>query len=121
MLIGGVIVLVISPKRGKPVELLQLPTPAPLVIYVTGAVSNPGVYELQSGSRVTDALQAAGGTLQEADITLINLAAQVTDGERLWVPLKVDPTEAAANAATSGRFGHHRHIRFAIPCKSIGY
>src|SRR5215208_5207062 len=51
------------------------PTPASLAIYVSGAVQAPGVYTLPAGSRVNDALKAAGGATGEADLEQINLAA----------------------------------------------
>jgi competence protein ComEA len=95
LLAGGLIVIIINPKRGKPVELLPPPTQSPLLINVIGAVNNPGVYQLAPGSRVSDAIQAAGGASPEADITLVNLAAVVTDGQRLWIPLKIDQTLVA--------------------------
>jgi competence protein ComEA len=99
LLATGVILLVSSPRRGKPVELLPPPTPSPVTVYVSGSVVNPGVYVLEAGSRVNDAVQAAGGVLPEADVTLINLAAVIKDGDRLWVPVKVDLTQTAASAA----------------------
>ena len=44
LFISGAILLIIAPPRGKPIELSPLPTPAPLVVYVTGSVIRPGVY-----------------------------------------------------------------------------
>ena len=46
----------------------------------------PGVYELQPGQRVTDAIDAAGGALADADADALNLAAPVADGDRIAVP-----------------------------------
>ncbi|MBP5564458.1 MAG: helix-hairpin-helix domain-containing protein, partial [Lachnospiraceae bacterium] len=57
-----------------------------LVVYVCGAVSEPGVYELSFGSRVNDAVIAAGGFSDEADTTYVNLAAQISDGAKLRIP-----------------------------------
>jgi competence protein ComEA len=67
----------------------ESPAPAsavPVVVYVTGCVRTPGVLALPPGSRVTDALEGAGGALPEADLTVLNLAAVVADGERIFVP-----------------------------------
>src|SRR5919106_266834 len=50
-----------------------------LFVHVAGAVRRPGLYELQPGSRVADALDAARGALPRADLDLINLAESVTD------------------------------------------
>jgi competence protein ComEA len=66
-----------------------LPTSTTLsavVVYVAGAVSSPGVYTLHTPARVTDALAAAGGPAAEADLDVVNLAATVHDGERIYVP-----------------------------------
>ena len=57
-----------------------------LLVHVDGAVNAPGVYELLGGSRVNDAVSAAGGLREDADTTAINLAAAVTDGEKIHVP-----------------------------------
>lgn len=60
--------------------------PGRLVVHVAGAVGAPGVVELASGSRVHDAVAAAGGLTAVADVARINLAAPVADGERIYVP-----------------------------------
>jgi competence protein ComEA len=56
-----------------------------LVVHVAGAVATPGVHELPSGSRVADAIAAAGGLTPAADATRINLASPLVDGERVYV------------------------------------
>ncbi|WP_336923636.1 helix-hairpin-helix domain-containing protein [Aquipuribacter sp. SD81] len=63
------------------------PTPAPvLLVHVDGAVEHPGVVRLLPGDRVSDAVEAAGGVLPEADTRLVNLARPVVDGELVVVP-----------------------------------
>jgi len=57
-----------------------------LVVHVVGAVRNPGLYRLPTGSRVDDAIRRAGGTTRKAAIDLINLAAPIADGEQIAVP-----------------------------------
>lgn len=57
-----------------------------LYVYVCGAVTQPGVVELPEGSRAFDAVRAAGGMTEEADLAYVNLAEKVTDGEKLYVP-----------------------------------
>jgi competence protein ComEA len=59
-----------------------------VVVYVAGAVAVPGVYTLAPLSRVTDAMSAAGGALATADLNVMNLAATVHDGERIYVPVE---------------------------------
>lgn len=73
--------------------------PAVLVVHVDGAVAAPGVYELAEGTRVNDAIAAAGGLAEGADTSSINLAAGVLDGEKVYVPLE---GEAGSAGAASG-------------------
>lgn len=83
---AGVILLVGSQPRGEPVILSAPMTPGPIVVHVDGAVAKPGVYSLPAGSRVLDAVLAAGDLLPEADTQALNLAAPLQDGEHLLVP-----------------------------------
>jgi competence protein ComEA len=55
-------------------------------VHAAGQVANPGVYTVPAGARVADVLTAAGGPLADADLSQLNLAAKVADGERVWVP-----------------------------------
>jgi len=71
---------------GQAVTLRPVPTEKPLVVHITGAVPRPGVYALAQGSRVQDAISAAGGFLAEAEKTGINLARVLEDGEQLDIP-----------------------------------
>lgn len=57
-------------------------------VYVTGLVKNPGVYTMEEGERVIDAINKAGGPLEEADLTNINLAQKVKDEQMIIVPKK---------------------------------
>jgi len=59
---------------------------AEVVVHVAGAVTRPGVVELPLGSRVIDAVEAAGGGLSDADLDRLNLAAKIVDGQRVLVP-----------------------------------
>ncbi|HVT13418.1 MAG TPA: helix-hairpin-helix domain-containing protein [Fimbriimonadaceae bacterium] len=59
-----------------------------LVVDATGAVRKPGVLHLPAGSRVEDAIEAAGGALPDADLDAVNLAAKLTDGTQVYVPHK---------------------------------
>lgn len=61
-----------------------------LVVHVAGAVRQPGVYRLAAGSRVTDAVERAGGLTSAAVPDSINLAATVADGQQVVVPAKVE-------------------------------
>lgn len=72
--------------------------PTSVVVHVAGSVAAPGVYELPAGSRVRDALAAAGGVLADADPDALNLAALVIDATRVYVPAVGEevPAELAA-------------------------
>lgn len=65
-----------------------VPAPAgnEVVVHVAGAVERSGVYHLPAGSRVVDALAAAGGAAANAEVDAINLAAPVLDGQRVYMP-----------------------------------
>ncbi len=73
-------------------------TEAPvLVVHVDGCVASPGVYELAGPDlRVNDAVEAAGGLLPEADTSQMNLAAGLSDGQKVLVPARAEKGAAAA-------------------------
>ncbi len=69
------------------VEETSAPTPIPLVVVdVGGAVARPGVVRLSYGTRVGDAIAAAGGVTPDADLSGLNRAALLRDGSRVYVP-----------------------------------
>ena len=57
-----------------------------LIVDVTGAVKHAGVFEFAPGDRVIDAVERAGGARETADLTLLNLAAPLMDGQQILVP-----------------------------------
>lgn len=72
-------------------------------VYVCGEVASPGVYELPEGSRITDAVEAAGGMTEDAAGTYLNLAQLVSDGQKIEVPSAEEAktlTEAAEVSAS---------------------
>ena len=70
-----------------------------VVVHVAGAVRRPGVYRMRSTARVDDAVGRAGGATRRADLSQVNLAAEVEDGRQVLVPERV---RAGAAVATSG-------------------
>ena len=103
------------------VEDTPAPTRSPdlvVLVDVTGAIAHPGVYRLAAGSRIVDALLAAGGMTGDADLDALNKAAPIHDGQRIYVPrpgetipagsgggdaqLKIDVNHATAAELESG-------------------
>jgi competence protein ComEA len=70
-----------------------------LVVDVAGAVRRPGLHELAPGTRIADAVAAAGGATAKADITAVNLAAPIADGEQIVVPARGSGTAGASSGA----------------------
>lgn len=79
---------------------------APLVISVAGRVRRPGLVKVPDGARVADAIAAAGGPLPRVDLTALNLARRVADGEQLLVglapPAGAEPAAGPAGPSSSG-------------------
>ena len=121
IIIVGIVIsgILLYLSRPEPVQLTIIPpdptqtplptsTPAPITVYVTGAVEEPeSLIELPVGSRVQDAVEAVGGTLENADMERVNLADVLRDGSQVHVPLVgavtseleggvVEPDEAVA-------------------------
>lgn len=74
-----------------------------IIVHVAGAVRSPGVYELPTDARVIDAVEAGGGLADGADADAVNLAARLTDGQRVYVPRvgEVPPPEPTVSGADS--------------------
>ena len=69
------------------------PAAQTLCVYVCGEVKSPGVYELPEGSRIVDAVEAAGGMTEAASGTWLNLAEPVSDGQKIEVPSETEASE----------------------------
>jgi competence protein ComEA len=99
-----------SPTSAATFTTLEVAVPttsaAQVVVDVAGAVQRGGVYRLPSGSRVTDAVRAAGGLDSRADADAVNLAAVVVDGQRVYIPRVGEPAPPQLPAvATTIRAG----------------
>lgn len=75
---------------------------AQVYVYVTGAVANPGVYSLDEGLRVCDAVEAAGGLTEDADASTVNLARVLSDGEHIALPTKAEVETTLAQGSAGG-------------------
>ncbi|GEK19502.1 ComEA family DNA-binding protein [Cellulomonas xylanilytica] len=114
LLVAGAVALRAAALAPGPA--VALPTPAPsvpeasasptgtadVVVDVVGAVATPGVVRLPQGSRVVDALAAAGGAGADAEVSALNLARVLVDGEQIVVPR---PGERAAQPGAAGPAG----------------
>lgn len=72
-----------------------------IYVYVSGCVVNPGVYILPEGSRIYDAVNAAGGVTDEGDESTMNLVNIMHDGDRIVVPICKELTESAETTDSS--------------------
>ena len=115
VLIGGSIVVLggTPPAESPPLLPVAREAPAPavskvaessLVISVVGKVRSPGLVTVPSGSRVADALRAAGGAVDGTDVSALNLARKLADGEQLYVGIPV-PAAAQPGTASPGGTG----------------
>ena len=90
---AAVLISLIFVSRGASEEVIAAPTleiqtpSLEVMVDVSGAVTNPGVYSLPPGSRVIQAIEAAGGLAQNADTSDINQARLLKDGEQIYVYL----------------------------------
>jgi competence protein ComEA len=107
--LGGRFLLASKPTDGadapSPPQVALTRQPEPprqLVVHVVGAVRQAGLYRLQEGSRVDDAIKRAGGAVPRAALDLVNLAAPVADGQQVVVPLRTRATGATEPAAGDG-------------------
>jgi competence protein ComEA len=85
-----------APVRAKPAAAKLV------VVDVAGAVRHAGLYRLRSGSRIDDAIAAAGGPTAKAQLDSVNLAAPVADGEQVVVPGRGVAGAVAATPAAAG-------------------
>lgn len=85
-----------SPPRGKPI-ILTPALPSTILVQVDGAVINPGVYTISSGSRLQDAVNSAGGLTIDARIESLNLAKRIQDGEKITIPSTLQPEPSKDN------------------------
>jgi competence protein ComEA len=83
----------------------QVATAASIVVHVVGAVQRPGVYSLAPGSRLDDAVRAAGGLTEEADASRINLADYARDAQQVYVPVKGETPPPGPTTVAGGSVG----------------
>ena len=72
-------------RAAPPIVIEDAAATLPVVVEMRGEVESPGVYELSPGARLQDAIAAAGGLTEEADLSTVNLARRLRDGEMLVI------------------------------------
>ncbi|HNB39919.1 MAG TPA: ComEA family DNA-binding protein [Anaerolineales bacterium] len=97
--LAGLLLFISRAPAGEPIKLLPAPTKEPIAVHVVGAVPRPGLYEFAEGSRVQDAIDAAGGLLASASVDTINLAALLEDGQQLNIPFKAGEEPSTSNSS----------------------
>ncbi len=96
---------------------IEAAAPSRLVVHVVGAVRRPGLYGLEHGARIADAVRRAGGATRRADLSLVNLAAQVSDGTQVVVPRRVvvEAGVPATEDESAAPAGGPVHLNTATP------
>jgi competence protein ComEA len=88
-----------------PAAVVEVPDAPAALVHVTGEVRRPGVYRLAGGARANEAIRRAGGPTRRADLSALNLAAPVQDGQQVLIPRRAPAGGAAATAAAGGPAG----------------
>ncbi|MCU0937455.1 MAG: ComEA family DNA-binding protein [Gammaproteobacteria bacterium] len=92
-----------QPDGGAPVRVVQGAAARQTLVHVAGEVRRPGVYRIGGDARVIQAVRLAGGPTRRADLSGLNLAALVQDGQQVVVPRRAPPGAAAAGTPGGGR------------------
>jgi competence protein ComEA len=74
---------------------------ATIVVYICGYVNNPGVYEVDDQSRISDVLDLCGGATDSACLEAVNLAKKIIDGERIYIPSEEEVGESVISTEAS--------------------
>ncbi len=78
-----------------------------IVVHITGEVKKTGIITLNKGARIADAIKAAGGTTSEADIDEVNLAYQLQDGQKIYIPNKKDKQKNESKVYITSESGNN--------------
>lgn len=78
-----------------------------IVVHITGEVKNAGIITLEEGARIADAIKEAGGATNEADLNEVNLAYELQDGQKIYIPNKKDKQKNEAKTYITSESGNN--------------
>lgn len=81
-----------------------------IIVHITGQVVNNGIVKLDEGTRVIDAIEAAGGATEKADLSKINLAYLLEDGMKIYVPSINDEEDLDSITSSSGTSKNNKEV-----------
>lgn len=127
LLAAGLILLISLPDQGNPIILNPAPTitataypkptqtPPAIYVLIKGEVSQPGEYEIEKDSRLSDLIKLAGGLTNKADTLRVNTVLMVRDGDYFFIPTvdEIIP-ETARNAPGNNPFGNNTFFEYPI-------
>lgn len=76
-------------------EIITENTISYIIVHITGAINNPGIVKLPLDSRISDAINQSGGLTSDADISSINLAYKLDDGQKIYIPYITTPPDSS--------------------------
>lgn len=98
--LAAIILILSAPPKPEKIEILPTYTESPLIIYISGEVVTPGLYEVSPGARIADIIDLAGGVNDSANLATINLAAKVLDGQNIFIS-SITATDSAQKMASN--------------------
>ena len=113
ILVGGAVFLYRQISKPHAEEIVISPPSPEISVYVEGEVVNPGIYTLENGDHVADAIEAAGGFTADADQSSVNLSATLKDGD-------ADTCLQTGDSSTEGQHQHRRGLAAGIPARHRG-
>ncbi len=104
-----------APTGGSKAVAIEAEEPVArqVTVHVVGAVANPGLYQLDEGSRIDDAIRKAGGATPKAELALVNLASPVADGQQVLVPKEGEVAVAGSGPGAEAGTGQRVHLNSA--------
>lgn len=73
-----------------------------IVVHITGSIKNEGIIKIKEGARISDVIEMAGGTISNADLSKVNLAYMLSDGQKIYIPNINDKEETEYITEDSG-------------------